>query len=371
MSDSSADKQIRSRQVRTLLLATDNKSSILAEIADGKLNSVAYSAYGRQSAQDEVETGLGFNGALREKRMGWYLLGNGYRAYNPTLMRFHSPDSWSPFGSGGLNAYTYCEGDPISFSDPTGHGLWGLLKLFVSENVSITGASQSSINARNAASVAAATKAYAGWQPLGGARTTSALVSNSSSFTELGGVSLIFGAPGPRNGIPRQTSYNHGLPNSVGYVEGAAASGLTMATIGGPPRSSFVGMGTASRTAPRTPPPSRRQSTSGISRDGRNLFQTQTDRYGNVTNRPLEPVRGGGDRAVPNDYTPDPTGRTSTNTSGSAPPNPSGSERHFFQGSNRVWDSSAGVFRVVNPPTISEFAEQRIAAAFIRRNQGK
>ncbi|EJM68030.1 hypothetical protein [Pseudomonas sp. GM55] len=31
------------------------------------------------------------------------------------------PDSWSPFGEGGLNGYSYCEGDPVNQSDPTGH----------------------------------------------------------------------------------------------------------------------------------------------------------------------------------------------------------------------------------------------------------
>jgi RHS repeat-associated protein len=50
-----------------------------------------------------------------------YALGNGYRIYNPLLMRFHKPDSMSPFGAGGLNAYTYCKGDPVNFEDPTGH----------------------------------------------------------------------------------------------------------------------------------------------------------------------------------------------------------------------------------------------------------
>ncbi|WP_268744425.1 RHS repeat-associated core domain-containing protein [Pseudomonas syringae USA007] len=49
------------------------------------------------------------------------MLGNGYRAYNPVLMRFHSPDSWSPFGEGGVNAYTYGEGDSVNGVDPTGH----------------------------------------------------------------------------------------------------------------------------------------------------------------------------------------------------------------------------------------------------------
>jgi RHS repeat-associated protein len=106
---------------RTVLLATDNKNSVLAEVAADNTNPLAYSAYGHQSARHEVNTHLGFNGELHEAQTSWYLLGNGYRAYNPRLMRFHSPDSLSPFGLGGLNAYMYCVGDPINRSDPTGH----------------------------------------------------------------------------------------------------------------------------------------------------------------------------------------------------------------------------------------------------------
>jgi RHS repeat-associated protein len=62
---------------------------------------------------------IGFNGALHEAD-GWQLLGNGRRLYNPILRRFHSPDSLSPFGKGGINAYAYCSGDPINSTDPTG-----------------------------------------------------------------------------------------------------------------------------------------------------------------------------------------------------------------------------------------------------------
>jgi RHS repeat-associated protein len=67
---------------------------------------------------------LGFNGERPDAVTGHYLLGNGYRAFNPVLMRFNSPDSWSPFGKGGLNTYTYCLGDPVNFSDPNGHSLF-------------------------------------------------------------------------------------------------------------------------------------------------------------------------------------------------------------------------------------------------------
>ena len=113
---------------RSLLLATDSKHSIFAELAGGHPNSVAYSAYGYQTARQKIATNLGFNGQIRESNIGWYLLGNGYRAYNPVLMCFHSPDGWSPFGAGGLNAYMYCGGEPVMGSDPSGHfnpAKWG------------------------------------------------------------------------------------------------------------------------------------------------------------------------------------------------------------------------------------------------------
>lgn len=121
-------------QSHTLLLATDSKNSVLVEVAGGKLNPIAYSVYGEQSAEQDVVSCLGFNGELLEA-FHWYFLGNGYRVYNPRLMRFHSPDSWSPFGKGGLNAYMYCRGEPVMSSDPTGHMP---LKLFNRSTVSRT-----------------------------------------------------------------------------------------------------------------------------------------------------------------------------------------------------------------------------------------
>jgi len=80
-----------------------------------------YSAYGLRGTHNQRVTLLGFNGELADSVAVYYLLGNGYRAFNPNLMRFNSPDSWSPFGDGGLNAYAYCGGDPINNTDPTGH----------------------------------------------------------------------------------------------------------------------------------------------------------------------------------------------------------------------------------------------------------
>jgi RHS repeat-associated protein len=68
---------------------------------------------------------LGFNGERPDSFTGHYLLGNGCRAFNPVLMRFNSPDNLSPFDKGGLNAYSYCSGDPVNRIDPTGNFSFG------------------------------------------------------------------------------------------------------------------------------------------------------------------------------------------------------------------------------------------------------
>lgn len=85
------------------------------------MRTAVYSAYGERYSDDALRSTAGFNGEVRETANGWYLLGNGYRAYNPSLMRFHSPDFLSPFAEGGVNPYTYCLGNPIALRDPTGH----------------------------------------------------------------------------------------------------------------------------------------------------------------------------------------------------------------------------------------------------------
>ncbi|WP_254230290.1 RHS repeat-associated core domain-containing protein [Vibrio coralliilyticus] len=67
------------------------------------------------------ENKLRYCGERKDPVAGLYHLGNGYRAYSPSIMRFHSADSMSPFGRGGINKYAYCLGDPINKRDPSGH----------------------------------------------------------------------------------------------------------------------------------------------------------------------------------------------------------------------------------------------------------
>ncbi len=112
---------------KTLLVVTDQQRSVLNVLDDHHPHPIAYSSYGHRPRENGMLSLLGFNGELAEPLTGHYLLGNGYRAFNPVLMRFNSPDSWSPFGDGGLNAYVYCVGDPVNRADPTGH-TWAWLK---------------------------------------------------------------------------------------------------------------------------------------------------------------------------------------------------------------------------------------------------
>ena len=238
----------------TVLLATNGSLSIIAEVHSGKANPIAYSAYGEQSAEQEVATKLGFNGQFREANKGWYLLGNGYRAYNPRLMRFHSPDSWSPFGGGGLNAYMYCAGDPVNHSDPTGH-VFDVVKLFVRENLTFGGSSGqlAAQNATRRANGIARQQARYALAAAGGTPTPDNRASTSSGLTAM--LSFVGGAPGPRGNNSPAIQYTETRPrNHPGYVAGAAADGLTSRATRSTPQAPSVGGGGRNMSRSGMPP---------------------------------------------------------------------------------------------------------------------
>jgi RHS repeat-associated protein len=116
--------------VEPSLLATDQAGSVLQIVKANHSNPVAYSPYGHRPAESSLLSLLGFNGQRPDPVIGHYLLGSGYRAFAPVLMRFNSPDTLSPFGKGGLNAYAYCTGDPVNLSDPSGHFILSSIKSF-------------------------------------------------------------------------------------------------------------------------------------------------------------------------------------------------------------------------------------------------
>ena len=119
-----AQQQRHDGIVETTLLATDLQRSVLHALDVRQPHPLAYTPYGHRPAENGLLSLLGFNGERADPVTGHYLLGNGYRAFNPVLMRFNSPDSLSPFGEGGLNAYAYCVGDPVNRLDPMGHVSW-------------------------------------------------------------------------------------------------------------------------------------------------------------------------------------------------------------------------------------------------------
>ncbi|MCG7508982.1 RHS repeat-associated core domain-containing protein [Mesorhizobium retamae] len=100
-------------------------------------------------------TRLGFDGQLHEHGTGWQMLGNGHRSFDPILMRFHNPDSHSPFGAGGVNPYAYCANDPVNRSDPSGRiairlaatlAVLGGLSMSVGIGLSIAAANAKTLN---------------------------------------------------------------------------------------------------------------------------------------------------------------------------------------------------------------------------------
>ncbi|OCW23533.1 type IV secretion protein Rhs [Pseudomonas aylmerensis] len=63
-----------------------------------------------------------FNGQRLDAATNLYFLGNGLRAYCPSLYMYVQADPTSPIDEGGINSYAYCAGNPVNLMDP--NGLW-------------------------------------------------------------------------------------------------------------------------------------------------------------------------------------------------------------------------------------------------------
>lgn len=99
------------------LLVADRAQSILSALGLPAAGAPGFMPFGYRAPG---HSRMAWNGQIPETSSNCYLLGNGHRAYYPVLGRFSRPDAWSPFGKGGLNAYVYCQGDPLNARDPSG-----------------------------------------------------------------------------------------------------------------------------------------------------------------------------------------------------------------------------------------------------------
>ncbi|WP_273823365.1 RHS repeat-associated core domain-containing protein [Pseudomonas asplenii] len=116
-----AQQQRQDNAQNTWLLATDSQRSVLKTLRGAIDHPIAYTPYGHGKITSHLGSLLGFKGERADPITGHYPLGSGYRVFNPVLMRFNSPDSWSPFGAGGINSYLYCLADPVNRVDRDGH----------------------------------------------------------------------------------------------------------------------------------------------------------------------------------------------------------------------------------------------------------
>lgn len=109
---------------KSALLVTDQQGSTLLMQSQSRMY-LAYNPFGFAPTAPAV---CQYAGELNLPIIEGYLLGNGHRWLNPSLMRFGSPDQLSPFAKGGINAYSYCGNDPINNTDPSGQSFMSLLK---------------------------------------------------------------------------------------------------------------------------------------------------------------------------------------------------------------------------------------------------
>jgi len=103
----------------TELIASDSMNSSLMSVRNDQLRALPHTVFGFYRSLGELP--VGFNGERHDAVTRMYSLGAGYRWYSPLIMRFTSPDTISPFGEGGTNAYSYVKNDPVNYRDPDGH----------------------------------------------------------------------------------------------------------------------------------------------------------------------------------------------------------------------------------------------------------
>ena len=99
----------------------NRNNSVISVRNNSSTTTTTYSPFGT----GDNKARIGFNGEIKDVGdANCYPLGFGTRFFLPSIGGFTSLDTFSPFNSGDMNPYRYCEGDPINASDPSGHSLF-------------------------------------------------------------------------------------------------------------------------------------------------------------------------------------------------------------------------------------------------------
>ncbi|MGJ7552318.1 RHS repeat-associated core domain-containing protein [Pseudomonas alloputida] len=123
-----ANRLLAQMHDRAALLQTANQNTVIGMLEHGRTRGEAYTPYGF-SPVCNLPVIVAFNGCWRDTLTGLYSLGQGNRWYSSGIQRLLSADGLSPFGAGSINAYAYCESDPVNFQDRSGRARTGLTKV--------------------------------------------------------------------------------------------------------------------------------------------------------------------------------------------------------------------------------------------------
>lgn len=99
----------------------DNRGSVtnIVDVDDEVVKSYTYDAYGNTSSSDTFVNSFAYTGTVIDTETGLYYMNARY--YDPETGRFISEDTYRGDGEVFWHLYAYCHGDPVNYTDPTGH----------------------------------------------------------------------------------------------------------------------------------------------------------------------------------------------------------------------------------------------------------